>query len=160
MVNKGRRARWETKHEESAAPGAAGYIWNRWEEIFPENFIRVDREHRVYASVVPMDGDREVSGWSIDYLADHYGKRYIVECDVNKSASSVWHGFKVFGYRAAYCIDRVIKPGDVGMMMFFNDALFNNRVRNIMAFSGIEYCTFAEDGESWKMVKTSLWSGM
>lgn len=143
--------------DESTAPGAAGYIWNRWNEIFPENFRRVDREHAVYASVVPVDPDRESTGWRIDYLAEFQGKRYIVECDVNKSANSIWHGFKVVGYRAAYCIDRMKKPGDIGVMIFLNDSLFNHRARNVMAVAGIEYCTFAEDGDSWKLVKKSLW---
>lgn len=137
--------------------GSGGYIWNRWDDIFPHQFKKVDREHAVYASVVPIDPNHEPIGWRIDYLAEFKGKRYIVECDVNKSANSIWHGFKVFGYRAAYCIDRVQKPSQIGMMMFLNDSLFNHRVRNVLAVSGIEYCTFAEDGDSWKLVKKSLW---
>jgi hypothetical protein len=141
--------------EESRNAGAAGYIWNRWDDIFPERFRRIDREHCVYGSVMVLDD--ETKGWRIDYLADFQGKRYIVECDVNESATGIWHGFKVFGYRAAYCIDRVEKTSNIGMMMFFHDRLYTHRVRNILSVAGIEYCTFVEDGDDWKLVKKSLW---
>lgn len=146
---------WSLRHKESTIQGAAGQIWNRWESIFPGKFRRIEREYRVYASLT--DTEEGENGWAIDYLADYNGRRYIVECDVNRSANDVWHTYKVFGYRAAYCIDRVVKPETLGLMVFFNDKNYSHRVRNMLAVSGVEFCTFAEDGESWNLVRKSLW---
>lgn len=141
--------------DESASRSGV-YIWNRWESLFPSSFKRIDREHRVYGSLVSVD-DPETAGWSIDYIASYRGKRYLIECDINKSATDVWHGFKIFGYRAAYCIDRHERPSGVGVMIFFNDKNYNHRIRSMMAVAGVEFCTFSDDGDCWSLIRKSLW---
>lgn len=133
---------------------SADYIWNNWKSLFPKKFKPIAREFKVSASLVSGD----TGAWLVDFLAEHNSKRYIVECDVNKSAHSVWHGFKVFGYRAAYCIDNAKRPSEVGMMIFMPNRLYNNRTRNMMAVAGVEFCTFDDTDGGYRVSKASLWS--
>ena len=133
---------------------AADWIWENWSRVFPDRFKKIDREHHVYGDIVPTD---ERMGWAIDFVADFQTKRYLIEVDINNSSRDVWHGYKIFGYRAAYCIDRNIRIGKVGVMIFAHDRVYNPRVRNMLAVSGLEYCMFREDKGSWWPTKTSLW---
>jgi hypothetical protein len=141
--------------QETALP-AAEWIHKSWGAIFPASFQFVQREMPVYGTIISPNRS-ESMGYRVDFFARHKSKPYIIECDLNDSAKDVWHVFKVFGYRGAYCLDRGVNPKKVGLMVFIASHVYNHRVRNIFAFCGIEFCVFRKTEEGWKLVKSSLW---
>lgn len=132
-------------------------LWARWEYLFPRNFIRVSKEHKVFGSLV-HEGP-ESRGWRIDYIASFRGKRYVIEAILNEASEkgAPWIGFKSFGYRAAYAIDRHINPMKIGCMVFMPAKAMTHRIRNILAVSGLEYVTFNNNGGRWIPGEASLW---
>lgn len=129
-------------------------IWENWPSIFPINFMPLEREHRVFGTMMQEEHKK---GYAVDFLAQFNSRKYLIECDVNDSAADIWHGFKILGYRSAYCIDRHVSASSIGMMIFFHDRLFSHRVRNILAVSRIEYATF-QTADGFPILKQcSLW---
>src|SRR3990167_4808024 len=129
---------WEAKLEaakEKSYSLECDTIWNNWDRYFGTMFKRVDREHEVYGSLI----QKAVKPWRIDYLADVGNregdlKRYVVEKDLNESMDR-WHCFKIFGYQAAYVIDRGESMRRIGGMVFHDQRVICHRMRNILALS-------------------------
>ena len=132
------------------------WIKENWTKTFPGKFVLIASEVLVHGSLCRAE-DMRGYGWRIDFMARNASRPYLIECDINKSSQDIWHTFKIIGYKAAYCIDWGLDPKTIGTMVMLHERQYNHRVRNILAYSKIEFCVFSEDNESWKMVRSSLW---
>lgn len=137
------------------------FLWNQWHKIFNHpNFRKVDREYSIYGNLMDWQiGDSRE--WRIDYVADFKGKRFLIESKLGEY-DLLYSGFKIIAYRAAYCIDRFLSVGKIGVMIFFNANSFKIKMRNICAVAKVDYAVLKvvvldDNKKIYELKECSLW---
>ena len=135
-------------------------LWQNWDYIFQNTgFEKIHREYNVYGTLNnwELDTSSGISGWRIDYVARYRGTRYLIEAKFG-SFDVPYSGFKIFAYKAAYCIDRGMNPTKrLGQMIFFTDKIFDRRMRYVCAVANVEYAVFNVNKEYYELKECSLW---